>query len=115
MIAQGAAIAMIRRPMPILTHLLLLIRALTEDRKRLVLENLALRHQVAVLKRTVKRPRIHDSDRVFWILIRRTLDEWRDAVHFVKPETVVRWHRRGFRYYWRRKSKSKPGRAADRA
>ena len=58
--------------MSVVLHLLMLIRVLTEDRKRLALENLALRHQVAVLKRTVKRPRIHDSDRVFWILIRRT-------------------------------------------
>ncbi len=93
-----------------LRHLLLLVRLLVEDRQRLVLENVALRHQLAVLKRSVKRPRIQDSDRVFWILLKRMLADWRDALHFVKPDTVVRWHRKGFRYYWRRKSKSTPGR-----
>ena len=45
-----------------------------------------------------------------WILMKKMLADWRDAVHFVKPDTVVAWHRKGFRYYWRRKSKSKPGR-----
>ena len=87
-----------------------LVRLLVADRKRLALENVALRHQLTVLKRSVKRPRIEDSDRVFWILMMRMLKEWKDAVHFVKPETVLRWHRKGFRYYWKRKSKSKPGR-----
>ena len=72
--------------------------------------NLALRHQLAVLKRTVKRPRIEDSDRMLWFQLRRASKEWKDAVIFVKPDTVVRWHRQGFRYYWKRKSRSKPGR-----
>jgi transposase InsO family protein len=93
-----------------LRHLALLVRLLIEDRQRLALENIALRHQLAVLKRSVKRAKIHDSDRMFWILMKKMLADWRDAVHFVKPETVVAWHRKGFRYYWRRKSKSKPGR-----
>ena len=47
---------------------------------------------------------------MFWILMKRMLKEWREAVHFVKPDTVVRWHRKGFKYYWRKKSRSKPGR-----
>lgn len=93
-----------------LRHLVLLLRLFVEDRQRLALENVALRHQLAVLKRSVKRAKIHDSDRMFWILMKRMLAEWRDAVHFVKPDTVVRWHRKGFRYYWKRKSRSKPGR-----
>ena len=87
-----------------------LVRLLIEDRKRLMLENLALRQQLAVLKRSVKRPKIEDSDRIFWILMRRMLKEWKETLLFVKPATVVKWHRRGFRYYWRRKSKSVPGR-----
>ena len=87
-----------------------LVRLLVADRKRLALENVALRHQLTVLKRSVKRPRIEDSDRVFWILMMRMLKEWKDAVHFVKPETVLRWHRKGFRYCWKRKSRGKPGR-----
>ena len=81
-----------------LRHLGLLVRLLVEDRQRLVLENVALRHQLAVLKRSVTRPKIQDSDRMFWILMRRMLTEWRDALHFVTPDTVVRWHRKGFRY-----------------
>lgn len=93
-----------------LRHLVLLLRLLLEDRHRLALENVALRHQLAVLKRSVKRARIHDSDRMFWILMKRMLAEWRDVLHFVRPDTVVRWHRKGFRFYWKRKSKSKPGR-----
>ncbi len=47
---------------------------------------------------------------MFWILMRRMLTEWRDTLHFVTPDTVVRWHRKGFRYYWKRKSRSTPGR-----
>ncbi len=69
-----------------------------------------MRQQIIVLKRSVKRAKIHDSDRVFWILMMRALKDWKEVVHIIKPETVVRWHRRGFRYYWRRKSKGKPGR-----
>ena len=85
--------------MPGLRHLALLVRILIEDRQRLALENVALRHQLAVLKRSVKRAQIHDGDRMFWILMKRMLKEWREAVHFVKPDTIVRWHRKGFRYY----------------
>lgn len=96
--------------MPALRHLALLVRLLIEDRQRLALENVGLRHQLTVLKRSVKRAKIHDSDRVFWILMKKMLVEWREALHFVKPETVVRWHRKGFRYYWGRKSRSNPGR-----
>ena len=80
-----------------LRHLGLLVRLLVEDRQRLVLENVALRHQLAVLKRSVTRPKIQDSDCMFWILMRRMLTEWRDALHFVTPDTVVRWHRKGFK------------------
>ena len=91
--------------------LLDLVRALLADRKRLMLENIALRHQVTLLKRSVKRPRIEDSDRILWIMLKRALKEWRETVHFVKPDTVIKWHRKGFRYFWKRKSKARqPGR-----
>jgi len=93
-----------------LRQLLLLVRVLAEDRQRLALENVALRHQLAVLKRSVKRATIQDSERMFWILMTKMLKDWKEAVHFVKPDTVVRWHRNGFRFYWRKKSKGKPGR-----
>ncbi len=97
--------------MPWIHHLLVLINALLADRARLALENAALRQQLVVLKRSVNRAKINDSDRVFWILIRRLLDSWRDTLLIVKPATVIKWHRKGWRYFWRRKSlRGKPGR-----
>ena len=94
-----------------ITHLLALINALLADRSRLALENIALRQQLTVLRRSVKRAKIDDSDRVFWILMRRILDSWRGALLIVKPDTVIKWHRKGWRYFWRRKSlRGKPGR-----
>ena len=89
------------------TALLSLLQASLRTRQRLVVENLALRHQLAILKRSVKRPRIEDSDRVFWILMRCTFKRWKECLHFAQPETLLRWHRRGFKYYWKRKSKPK--------
>ncbi|MHC5212423.1 MAG: integrase core domain-containing protein [Planctomycetota bacterium] len=91
--------------MPSITTLLSLLRSTLRDRQRLLIENAALRHQVAVLKRSVTRPRIEDSDRIFWIAMRRLVRDWNECLPFVKPDTVVRWHRRGFRYYWARKSR----------
>ena len=93
--------------MSFLVQLLTVFRALVGDRNRLVLENLALRQQLAVLRRSVNRPRLQDSDRIFWILLRRLLRNWRESLLIVNPETVVRWHRKGWRYYWRRKSQPK--------
>ena len=93
----------------ILDLVLLLLAALL-DRERLLAENLALRHQLGVLKRSVARPKIEDSDRIVLIMLRRLLTEWKDTLIFVKPDTVVRWHRKGFKYYWRRMSRSTPGR-----
>ena len=94
-----------------ITLLLTLINALLADRSRLALENVALRQQLTILRRSVKRARIDDSDRVFWILMRRLVGNWRDTLLIVQPDTVVRWHRNGWRYYWRRTSqRGKPGR-----
>lgn len=93
-----------------IVHMVNLLRAIAADRARLAIENVALRQQLLVLKRTAKRPRINDSDRTFWILMRRMLKDWQESLHIVKPETVIRWHRQGFRYYWRWKSRSTPGR-----
>ena len=74
-------------------------------RHSLVLENLALRHQIVVLQRSSKRPRLKKRDRVFWVLLSRIWSGWRDSLSFVKPETVIRWHRKGFRLYWTWKSR----------
>jgi len=73
----------------------------------LALENLVLRQQLAVLKAAHPRPRLADPDRLFWVLIARMWSGWRSARHIVQPETVIRWHRQGFRYYWRWMSRHK--------
>ncbi|MHC4579345.1 MAG: integrase core domain-containing protein [Planctomycetota bacterium] len=96
--------------MRLIANLLAIIQALASDRARLAMENVLLRQQLAVLRRSTKRPRLEDSDRVFWILVRRLFKGWKDHLVIVKPETVVRWHRKGFQYYWRRKSRGTPGR-----
>ena len=75
------------------------------SRRGLALENLALRHQLTVLNRQSKTPKLEDPDRLFWIAMKRGWAGWSDALHIVQPATVVGWHKAGFRYYWRRKSK----------
>jgi len=60
-----------------------------------------------VLKRGTKRPRLRYSDRLFWVTLRRLWPNWRKPILIVKPDTVVRWHRKGFRLYWRFRSRSK--------
>src|SRR5881296_3308361 len=78
----------------------------------LALENLALRQQLAVWKARQPRPRLTEMDRIFWILLSRLWTSWRDSVHVVRPETVVGWHRHGFRCYWAWKSRRRWGRPA---
>jgi len=65
-------------------------------RQTLVLENLALRQQVAVLQRDSKRPHLRKADRVFWIILSRFWTGWARTLILVKPETVIGWHRNGF-------------------
>ena len=79
-------------------------------RRDLALENLALRHQLVVLKRQSKKPRFKDRDRLVWIGMKRIWSGWTEAVHLVEPATIVKWYRAGFRYYWRRKSRNRGGR-----
>ncbi len=86
------------------------IRAFVLGRASSATEILALRQQLAVLGRQSKRPQLQDRDRVFWILLKRFWPSWRNALLIVQPATVVRWHRAGFRYYWRWKSRPKGGR-----
>jgi high-affinity Fe2+/Pb2+ permease len=80
--------------MPDLAVLVSLLRVALRDRAQLVLENAALRQQLAVYKRSVKRPNIKNGDRIFWMTMMRLLREWKEAVVIVKPATVVKWHRR---------------------
>ncbi len=74
--------------MPDLALLVNLLQLAIKDRTQLALENIALRHQLAVYKRSVKRPNINDGDRIFWLTVMRMLKEWRQALVFVQPETV---------------------------
>jgi putative transposase len=64
------------------------------------LEVLALRHQVTVLQRTNPKPKLKPADRRLWVWLSRSWSRWRSALVIVKPDTVVDWHRRGFRWYW---------------
>ena len=68
--------------------------------RSLMLENLALRQQLAVLKRRHPRPRLAAFDKLFWVFVRRCWSGWQQALIIVSPETVVRWHRTGFALYW---------------
>lgn len=70
------------------------------DREELVLENLALRQQLAMLKREHPRPRATVLDRAFWVALSRTWCNWANALVVVQPATVVRWHREAFRRFW---------------
>ena len=71
---------------------------------RLAIENLALRQQLAVMKKSVRRPKIRRRDRFFWVILSRLWHGWEDALILVQPENVIRWHRKGFKLYWKFKS-----------
>src|SRR5690349_10528709 len=85
--------------------LLGLVFRLFYSQRNLLLENLALRQQLLTLKRKQRRPRLNRFDRMFWVMIKRTWSNWKDALVIVTPETVVGWHRAGFRLYWRWRSR----------
>jgi hypothetical protein len=95
---------------PLLLSLIAAARGFFRSRTDIALEILALRQQVAVLKRKRPRPRLSPLDRLFWTVLRTTWSRWRDALVIVIPETVVGWHRAAFRLYWRWKSRPRGGR-----
>jgi hypothetical protein len=90
--------------------LLAAIRVFFRSRQDTALEILALRQQVAVLKRKRPRPQLNRLDRFFWTSLRQVWRRWADVLVVVKPETVIGWHRAGFRLYWRWQSQSRGGR-----
>jgi hypothetical protein len=94
--------------------LLDMVSAIARSRANLAIENLALRQQVAALKRERPRPRLSDLDRLFWVALREGWRDWANALIIVKPETVVRWHQAAFKRHWARLSGSgkAPGRPA---
>src|ERR1017187_9198416 len=74
--------------------------AALKSRAALQLENLALRHQLGVLRRSMKRPILTSADRLLWAWLCDAWSDWRSALVIVKPETVIAWHRKGFRLFW---------------
>jgi len=88
------------------------LRSTIRTQRELALENLALRQQVAVWKVRQPRPQLTTTDRIFWVVLSRLWKNWRSSLQVVRPETVVRWHRQGFRRYWAWKSRHRRGRPA---
>ncbi len=87
-----------------------IFRLIFKDRNNLILENLALRQQLAVQERNINRPRLRNRDRFFWSLLSQIWTDWKSNLFIAKSETVVNWHRQGFKLYCGWKSKCKPGR-----
>ncbi len=84
---------------------------MSKKQSDLVLENLALRQQLSIYHHTLKRPKIRTQDRIFWVLFSKIWKEWRDALIVVKPETVILWHKKGFKLFWKFKPRKRgPGR-----
>ena len=77
------------------------VRVLLGNSADVSLENVALRHQLAILQRSVGRPRLRRRDRFLWVVLSQLWAGWRASLIIVQPATVLTWHRRGFRLYWR--------------
>jgi len=98
---------------PILRALLPFITDTFRSRASMQIEILALRHQLAIYHRSVRRPQIKPADRILWSWISRLWTGWQDALVIVQPRTVIVWQRRRFRDHWTRLSRSgRPGRPA---
>jgi putative transposase len=81
---------------------------LTRNRTDLVVENALLRQQLIVLNRQIKRPRLTNPDRFRLVFLSHFTTFWKQALHIIQPDTLLRWHRELFQFYWRRKSQGKP-------
>jgi putative transposase len=79
---------------------------LTRGKAELVAENALLRQQLILLRRQIKRPRYTKTDRLLLVLLARVTRTWRQALFIVQPETLLKWHRQGFRLFWKLKSKA---------
>jgi len=84
------------------------LRSMLRNRRELALENLALRQQLAILARAQPHRRLKKMDRLFWVWLSRMWKSWRESLIVVKPDTVVRWYRKGFALYWTWLSKRNP-------
>jgi hypothetical protein len=92
-----------------LARLWLILRSRLRSRARLEAENLVLRRQVLILSRKSSRARLRNLDRLILVWLYRIFPTLLSAIAVVKPETVIRWHRRGFRAYWYWKSRGAAG------
>ena len=102
-----------------LAALVVLLRTLgllCRGHRAIALENVALRQQLSIFRRTVKRPHLRTSDRVFWVLLAKAWQDWGTALIVVQPDTVVRWHRQWLRRRWaQRSTRTRPGRPSTTA
>jgi len=85
---------------PLLRHFVGWLVGAFRSREDLMLENLALRQQLLALHAKRPRRRLGSFDKVFWVALRKLWSGWKKPLLLVTPETVVRWHRTGFRLYW---------------
>lgn len=95
-----------------LRAILWLFRATLSAKTDLVMENLALRQQLIILRRKAGQPRLRRQERVFWLWLCRSWNRWRESLLVVTPETVLRWHKQGFKYYGTWKCRRRGGRPA---
>lgn len=79
---------------------------LSRSKQQLVLENALLRQQLVVLRRQVNRPQLTTTDRALLVLLASRLRTWKSALLIVQPDTLIRWHKQGFRLFWKRKSRT---------
>jgi putative transposase len=85
------------------------LAGILKARARLIAENVCLRQQLVVLKHRQKRPSLRDADRRFWILASRWFGCWRETLLIAQPETVLRWHRKGWKASWSWRSRRRQG------
>jgi hypothetical protein len=98
---------------PLLKFVMLFLRcipAFFRSRNEQAIVELALRQQLATFALKGPKPRITSVDRTFWVFLSRIWSGWREALVILQPDTVIRWHRKGFPLYWRSISKRGPGR-----
>jgi putative transposase len=88
-----------------LLAMLAYVRAFLMARHTLSMETAALRQQLAVYKRKQPRPKLNEFDRLFWVILRRVWNNWSEALVLVKPDTVISWHRAGYRLFWQWRSR----------
>jgi len=96
--------------MGILRMIWAFLRAFFTSRAALVAENMMLRQQLIVVQRSTPRPKFRPIDRILLCWLSRLWSGWRAAALITQPSTVIRWHRQGFKLYWRWKSRKRPGR-----